>query len=152
MATQKKTLRCELVRGKHGVLDLAATLKVCKEALEVQRASEETTEEERATITTALSQFLADNQDKRFKMPAICTVLLGKYLANVPMSPYAAVENKIKAIVRADTDRFWISKGQNGGVNVVDRLNAEEIKAMNAAREKEAKEAQEESSLESAAQ
>lgn len=151
MAIQKKTLRCELVRGKHNALDVAGSLKAFKEALEVQRASEELTQEERETISTALSQFLSDHNDKRFKMPAICTVLLGKYLSSVPMNQYAAVENKIKAIVRADTDQFWVSKGQNGGVNVVSRLNDEEIKAMKAAREKEAAEAQAED-LEAAAQ
>ena len=147
MAQLKKSLRCELVRGKHGVLDYKASLAQIQEALEDLRLAETISDEERTVISAAVDQFLAVNAAPGFKLPDVAQIVCFRHL-KVEDKHLESTQAKIKSVIRNDVDRFYIAKGKNGGLRVVSRMTKEEHEAWKKHREEQEALAQAEANAE----
>ena len=128
----KKTLRIDLVRIKN-VLDTKSTLEQFALALSELQTAERLTDEDKEVINTALDRFLAANPQSHFPLPTIATVVTNKYL-DIPVNLVESTQEKVKAYVRSETDRFFIGKGKNGGCRIVSRMTADEKKKWEAVR------------------
>lgn len=140
-------LEVEFVRNSVGKIDVNATLAAWSNDLAVFASKEEA---DLDVIAQAVMRVWDENQGlKNMNLEAIASFAI-RHIPTVAPQAFGEVSERIKDYVRSATDLFCLTKGKNGGVQLLERLTDAERTKVIAQRDKAAEKASEKASAKAA--
>lgn len=126
-------MEVEFVRGTDGKIDVQDTLASWGNQLSVYAAKEEA---DLDVIAEAVMRVWDENKGlKNMNLDAIASLTI-RHIPNVGAQAFGEVAERVKDYVRSATDIFCLTKGKNGGVQLLARLTDEERTKVLAQRDK----------------